>query len=587
MAERQYRRQLATILSIDAVGYSRLMDIDDEEALDAFQERAALISQECERLGGSMFGDAGDSLMASFGNPVDALRAAQSFQVRLQNLNAGAREVRRMPFRVGVNTGDVIVAEGRMFGHDVNIAARLQEVAPANGVVVSETTWYHARGMTGFYFVDLGEQHMKNIREPVHAYLVRQSGDESDIVAPYEAPVVARAGAPAVAVLPLRSDAGDAGTEYLGIAVSEDIVTGLSHVRWLPVISLNSSAQFDTDDVSPFAAGRALGARYIVSGRISQRDTQLRLTLTLDDVSSGRTIWSRRYNRDSDAIRAMQDEIGGEIVSTLANELDRAEQVRSFHLPWENLGTWQLVARGRFHMSRRTSADTMLAFEFFTKAYSKDPNSSAVLNELAWWHFWRGFQSLDEGAFDKVVEYSRRALFMDSQDARPYAHLGATAIMRHDPASAREYLEEALSINPSFAFASSTLGSAHLLLGDPRTGIPFLLEADRLSPFDLYRFHNQGQLAAAYTAAEDWEQAVAAASRSLRLSPGYWYSRFLKIGGLARLGRVDEAREDLEIMLERWPEFSLKKAQWIPFVDPKFNEQAIANFRLVARDRVQ
>lgn len=587
MAERQYRRQLATILSIDAVGYSRLMNIDDEEALDAFQERAALISRECESAGGSMFGDAGDSLMASFGNPVDALRAAHTFQAKLQDLNAGAREVRRMPFRVGINTGDVIVAGERMFGHDVNIAARLQEIAPANGVVISETTWYPVRGMTAFVFVDLGEQHMKNIREPVRAYLLRQPGDGSDIIAPHEAPIVARAGAPAVAVLPLRSDAGNTGTEYLGVAVSEDIVTGLSHVRWLPVISLGSSSQFNSDDVSPPAAGRALGARYIVSGRISQRDSRLRLTVTLEDVSTGRTVWSRRYDRESDSIRAMQDEIGGEIVSSLANELDRAEQVRSFHLPWENLDTWQLVSRGRFHMSRRTSADTMRAFDFFTKAYSKDPNSSAVLNELGWWYFWRGFQSLDENAFDRVVEYSRRALFMDSQDARPHAHLGATAIMRRDPATAREHVEEALGINPSFAFASSTLGSAHLLMGDPHTGIPFLLEADRLSPFDLYRFHNQGQLAAAYTAAEEWDNAVAAASRSLRLSPGYWYSRFLRIGGLARLDRIDEAREDLAVMLERWPGFSLKKARWIPFVDPEFNERAIANFRLVAGDSVQ
>ncbi len=586
MAERQYRRQLATILSIDAVGFSRLMGIDDEEALDAFQERAALISAECEKLGGRMFGDAGDSLMAEFGNPVDGLRAAHGFQGRLQALNAGAGDIRRMPFRVGVNTGDVIVNDDRLFGHDVNIAARLQAVAPENGVVISETTWHHVRGKTGFHFVDLGEQTMKNIREPVRAYLVQQPGEDGEPAAPYELPIVARAGAPAVAVLPLKSD-GEADSEYLGMAVSEDIVTGLSHVRWLPVISLNSSAQFDADDVSPVAAGRAMGARYIVSGRISQQDSHLRLTLTVEDVSTGKNIWSRRYSRESGAIRSVQDEIGLEIVSHLAGELDRAEQVRSFHLPWENLGTWQLVARGRFHMSRRTSADTTLALDFFTKAYQKDPNSSAVLNELSWWHFWKGFQSLEQEAFNKVVEYSQRSLFMDSQDARPYAHLGAVAIMRRDPATAREHLEEALAINPSFAFAASTMGSAHLLLGDAQKAVPYYLDADRLSPFDLYRFHNLGQLTAAYTVLEDWENAVASAEKSLRLSPGYWYSRFLKIGGLARLARMDEARDDLEIMLERWPKFNLKQAQWIPFIDPKFNEQAIANFRLVAGDEFQ
>ncbi len=207
-------------------------------------------------------------------------------------------------------------------------------------------------------------------------------------------------------------------------------------------------------------------------------------------------------------------------------------------MPWESLETWQLVRRGRWHMNRRTRGDTEIALDFFEKAYREDPNSSAVLNELAWWYFWRAWLRFgDSDDLNKVEQFARKALLMDSLDARPHAHLGAIDIMRGEPRSAVEHLEEAIHINPSFAFARSAMGSAQLLLGDAAGAIPFFLDAERLSPFDLYRFHNLGELTAAYSFVEDWQAAIAAADRSLNLSPGYFYARFLKIGALMRSGR--------------------------------------------------
>ncbi|RUU47179.1 adenylate/guanylate cyclase domain-containing protein, partial [Mesorhizobium sp. M2C.T.Ca.TU.002.02.1.1] len=120
MAERNYTRQLATIISIDAVGFSRLMGIDDELAVAAFEERRDIIADSCGAFGGRTFGDAGDSIMAEFGTPIEALRAAFDFQGRIVALNAAVAEDMRMPFRAGINTGDVIVREGRLYGDDVN-----------------------------------------------------------------------------------------------------------------------------------------------------------------------------------------------------------------------------------------------------------------------------------------------------------------------------------------------------------------------------------------------------------------------------------------------------------------------------------
>ncbi|RWM09990.1 MAG: adenylate/guanylate cyclase domain-containing protein [Mesorhizobium sp.] len=586
MAERNYTRQLATIISIDAVGFSRLMGIDDELAVAAFEERRDIITDSCGAFGGRTFGVAGDSIMAEFGNPIEALRAAFDFQDRIMALNASVAEEMRMPFRAGINTGDVIVREGRLYGDDVNIAARLQEFAPHDGLAISETTWHHVKDKTAANFTDLGEFMLKNIALPVRVLIAGRDGNGAAMAAPLAAiPTApghykpAAKGPPAIAVLPFQGDGSEPDVEYMADGIAEDIIYGLSNTRWLSVIAKGSSFQFRDDSLGTRLIGNALGARYIVSGTLARHNGQIRLNASLTDTSNGRLVWSQRFDRDLVDIFSLRDQIGSEIVSILDKEVDRAEQVRTFQVPWESLETWQLVRRGRWHMNRRTRSDTEIALEFFDKAYQEDPNSSAVLNELAWWYFWRAWLRFgDSDDLDKVEALARKALLMDSLDARPHAYLGAADIMRGQPASAAEHLAEAIHINPSFAFARSAMGSARLLLGDAAGAIPFFLDTERLSPFDLYRFHNLGELAAAYCFVEDWPAAIAIADRSLNLSPGYFYARFLKIGALMRSGRRDEAKRELAIFATRHPDFSEQRIRWIPFVDAAKNNFLIANF---------
>ncbi|RUV13474.1 adenylate/guanylate cyclase domain-containing protein [Mesorhizobium sp. M1A.F.Ca.IN.022.04.1.1] len=587
MAERNYTRQLATIISIDAVGFSRLMGIDDERAVAAFEERRDIITDSCGAFGGRTFGVAGDSIMAEFGNPIEALRAAFDFQDRIMALNASAADEMRMPFRAGINTGDVIVREGRLYGDDVNIAARLQEFAPHDGLAISETTWHHVKDKTAAVFTDLGEFMLKNIALPVGVLIAGRGGNGAAIAAPLAAiptaPVhdrLASKGPPAIAVLPFHgSNGGEPDVGYMADGIAEDIIYGLSNTRWLSVIAKGSSFQFRDDQLGTRLIGNALGARYIVGGTLARHSGQIRLNASLTDTSNGRLVWSQRFDRDLIDIFRLRDQIGSEIVSILDKEVDRAEQVRTFQVPWESLETWQLVRRGRWHMNRRTRKDTEIALEFFEKAYQEDPNSSAVLNELAWWYFWRAWLRFgDSDDLAKVEEFARKSLLMDSLDARPHAYLGAADIMRGQPASAAEHLAEAIHINPSFAFARSAMGSARLLLGDAAGAIPFFLDTERLSPFDLYRFHNLGELAAAYCLVEDWPAAIAVADRSLNLSPGYFYARFLKIGALMRSGRLEEAERERAILATRHPDFSEQRIRWIPFVDPAKNNFLIANF---------
>lgn len=588
---RQFTRQVATIVSIDAAGFSRLMGMDDEAAVSSFEQRRDLIRDSCEQFGGRMFGPAGDSMMAEFGAPVEALLAAMEFQDRIRAVNAEAPEQSRMAFRAGINTGQVIVRDESRYGDDVNIAARLQEIAPEGGLVISETTWHHVHGRTAARFTDLGVQDLHNILLPVRAYRVERGGAPEAAPAEQPAPAFSffradgKGGPPAIAVLPFRIEGKDAGTRYLAEGVAEDIIMGLSNTRWLPVIAMNSSLQFRDEQVPPGAAGRALGARYVVTGALARHGDLLLLRVSLEDASTNRNIWARRLERPFGDILDVQGEIGTEIVAMLEKEVDRVEQARTFRVPWESLESWQLVRRGRWHMQRRSREDTDLALEFFRNAHERDPNASTALNELGWWYFWRAWRNFGESGdyrddLARVVDYARTALYMDSQDARPHAHLGITDIMLGRPAEALEHLTEAVRINPSFAFARSAIGSAHLLLGEASRAIPFFTDAERLSPFDLYRFHNLGELASAQCFAGDFAAAAQTAARSLSLAPSYWYARFLRIGALARLGRMEEAAAEKAVLFARHPQFTTLRVEWIPFVRPALNRALIEAYGL-------
>jgi class 3 adenylate cyclase len=484
MSEGQYTRQVTTIASIDAVGFSRLMGLDDEFAVAAFEERRSIIADSCNAAGGRTFGAAGDSIMAEFGTPIDALRAAFDFQQRIVALNDQAPGEMRMQFRVGINTGNVIVRGASLYGDDVNIAARIQELAPYGGLAISGTTWNHVRDKVSARFTDLGERTLKNIALPVRIFVA--SREDGDDVRGKPRSTTDPPGPPAIAVLPFQNEAGPQEFDYVADGVAEDIIQGLCSTRWLPVIARESSFQFRDKALGARRTGSALGARYLVDGKISRASTQFDLTITLTDAVNERLIWSRGFRRPISRLSLVNDEIGGMIVAMLEKEVEQAEQARTFQVPWESLETWQLVRRGRWHMQRRTREDTALAFDCLEEARKKEPNSSAVLNELAWWYFWRGW--LRAGAaddMDKVADLSRKALLMDSQNARPHAHLGIVAIMRGQPKLAIEHLYEALQINPSFAFAHSAMGSAHLLLGEAATAIPMFKTARRLSPFDI------------------------------------------------------------------------------------------------------
>jgi adenylate cyclase len=166
-------RRLAAILAADVAGYSRLMTADEEGThFRLLTHRREVIEPKIREHRGRIVKHTGDGALAEFGSVVDAVRCALEVQRAMVLRNAELPQSRRIEFRMGVNLGDVIVASDDIYGHGVNLAARLEGLAPPGGICISADTWRHVRGAVAAEFVDLGEQRLKNIADPAHVFAV-------------------------------------------------------------------------------------------------------------------------------------------------------------------------------------------------------------------------------------------------------------------------------------------------------------------------------------------------------------------------------------------------------------------------------
>src|SRR5271170_3026539 len=239
MAEERLQRRLAAILSADVVGYSRLIGIDEAGTLARLKAiRRELMDPAIAAHSGRIVKLMGDGVLVEFASAVDAVTCAIEIQRQLRERDAGGCETNSIQFRIGINVGDIIIEGEDILGDGVNIAARIEGVAEPGGISLSEDAWRQVQGKVAATFVDAGEQSLKNIARPVRVYRV-ELGKQS--VAEQASPTLPLPDKPSVAVLPFQNMSGDPEQEYFTDGMVEDIITGLSRIKWLFVIARNST----------------------------------------------------------------------------------------------------------------------------------------------------------------------------------------------------------------------------------------------------------------------------------------------------------------------------------------------------------
>ena len=556
-------RRLAAILAADVVGYSRLVGEDEEGTLRTLSACREVIDGLVASHHGRIFGSAGDSVIAEFASPVEAVRCAVNIQCDLETRNAGIPENKRMRFRIGVNLGDVVVDGDNLMGEGVNVAARLEGLAEPGTVNVSGSVHEQVKNKLDVGFDFLGPQELKNIAEPVPVFRVRLEprSSTSPLAASERSPEsLALPEKRSIVVLPFENLSGDPEQGYFSDGITEDIITELSKFRSLFVIARSSSFSFRGQSPEVKEVSRRLGVRYVVEGSVRRSGNRVRIAAQLIDAVADAHLWAERYDRVLEDIFTVQDEVTEAIVAAIAPELGKAEQQLATSKKLENLNVWEVYQRGMWHLYQRTKDDLAEARRLFEAALSLDPGLSLACSALVDAYYYEVVLGLADSVAencDKALQVARRAVELDPDDAAAHCAMGKARIVRREHALAVPDLQLAIDLNPSSAWAHYGLGAAAVFSGHAGEAIRHLERAIRLSPRDQHMGSFMVRLAEAYLVKRDYPGAVQWARKALQ-QQGFQWSRYAALlAGLGFLGEREEARRVLDECLAQRPNFSV------------------------------
>ena len=342
MDEARVERRLAAILAADIAGYSRLMGVDEEGTLAALKSyRRELVDPKITEHRGRIVKTTGDGMLVEFVSVVDAVRCAVDIQRGMAERNTGVPQENCIQFRVGINVGDIISDNNDIYGDGVNVAARLEALAEPGGIMVSRNVYDQVRDKLSFGFEDMGEQTVKNIARPIGVFHVSLV-ESATPIAVKGAALAAKTevSRPSIAVLPFANMSGDPEQEYFADGISEDLITGLSKLRWFFVIARNSSFIYKGKAVDVKRVARELGVRYVLEGSVRKGGNRVRITAQLIDAATNNHIWADRYDGEMADVFELQDEITKKVVAAIEPKLLEAEAMRSQTRSGEDLAAW-------------------------------------------------------------------------------------------------------------------------------------------------------------------------------------------------------------------------------------------------------
>ena len=386
------QRKLTAIVSADVVGYSRLMGRDEAGTLRRLNaHRSELIDELIEKRGGRIVQTTGDGLLLEFPSVVAAVECCVAVQKGMAERNADAGD-EAIRFRIGVHLGDVIVEGDDIFGDGVNIAARLQEIGEAGGVVISSNAHDSVEGRVEAEFHDGGDQELKNISRPVRVW--RWSIDTRPKPTVADAPLQLP-DKPSIAVPPFANMSGDAEQEYFSDGMTEDIITNLSRMHWLFVIARNSTFTFKGQAVDIRRVAAELGVRYVLEGSVRKAGNRVRITAQSIDAGTSNHIWAERYDRELTDIFAVQDEIAEQVAGAIEPAILAAEGLRASSRSRSDLDAWDFVIHGLSLFWQMTQEDSENAIEHLRMATEEYPKYGPAHSMLAFYDAFRRTDGLD------------------------------------------------------------------------------------------------------------------------------------------------------------------------------------------------
>ena len=569
MSEQKPRRKLAAILAADVVGFSKKMGENEDRTLKNLKACRTLTDESIEAHHGRVFGSAGDSLIAEFASPVDAIVAAVEFQRNLRDRNLKITPEDQMEFRVGLNLGDVIVEGDNLYGDGVNVAARLEPLAEPGGICVSGKFHDEVRRKLDLGFVSKGAQEMKNIEEPVHTFNVLMGHETEEVSqisssAPSAAPTVRQPSAnekPRLIVLPFNNLSNVEDNDFLVDGIVEDLITEFSRINSIEVISRNTAFSLKGKEIENTKIAAEFGIDFIANGSIRSSGNRIRISVDLTDPATGSSIWSERYDATMDDVFEVQDEIVRKVIVALVGKLEMAGLERAKRKPTENLTSYEYLLRGRDFHHKFSKEGVLSAIEMLDKSIEADPNNAQA---YAWGAcslgqgLGRGYLEGDqETHFQKLQSLIQKALELDENDLECNRILCELNKLFEDFEQSEVYGKKAYDMNSNDPRVVCAYGELLVLTNRADEGTDLLIKAYELDPVGMGASNADKRLGdvmfGAYVKG-DFQQCLEYDKKIGKKQPIAWIT---KIASLESLNQSQEKEAELKKFADAYPEIVL------------------------------
>ncbi len=554
MPNHRTQRQLAAIMSLDVVGFSRLMGLDEDGTLAVLKRlRRTIVAPLVVRHQGRIAKLMGDGAIIVFSSVVDAVTAAIAIQQAMSTFNDGVSPERAIAMRIGINLGDVIMEGSDIYGDGVNVAARIQEICSPGGVALSATAHEHVSGKVDADFADVGERVLKNIARKVRVFRWPDTRTTHRLSLPDK---------PSIAVLPFDNMSNDADQNYFADGVVEALTATLSRIRSFFVIARNSAFAYKGRHMNVIEIGRELGVGYVLEGSVQRAAGKLRITVQLIETTNGSHLWAEKYDGSDSELFDLQDRITEQVAGALQPSIQKAEIDRATRKRPHDMGAYDYAMRAISHVWMQEHEESGKALRLLEKSLEIDPDYPLALALSGWcWaqHSVYNWTQDIEGAKARALELVEKAAGLSGDDPLILSVLGVVHTFARNHGTARILLERAITLDPNSAWALSRLGWLEVYADRPEAAFQHFEHAMRLSPLDPMNFNNLVGMASAHQVSRDFNESANLFQRALMERPtAYWIHRNLAPALLAA-GRDEEAEISKNIMLQAYPKMSIKR----------------------------
>ena len=504
-------RQLAAILFADMVGYTALMQENEQLARLQRKRLKEVIDATISRFNGKVLQHYGDGSLSIFNSAIDCVKSAINIQQQLQ-------QEPRVALRIGIHTGDVAMEDESVYGDGVNLASRIESLAVPGGIFISEKVYDEIRNQENIETREMGYFELKNVKLPVRIFAISNNG----LTVPNRDELKGKTKQPnnRLAVLPFVNLSADPDNEYFSDGITEELLNALTRVDGLQVTSRTSVFAFKGKHTDVRDIGIQLNVDRILEGSVRKSGNRVRITAQLINATDGYHLWSETYDRNLTDIFEVQDEISSIIAAKLRENLSAAQKIN--HLvkaPVKNVAAYTHYLRGLHYMNKLTPADSRKAIECFEEAIALEPGyaQAYAMSAGAYSHLGVTGQMLPDTAFEIVTRYANKALQLD--DSIAHGHIAkASAYLFYDWKwkEAFDELQKAVQLNPGVIDAYQLLGYYYLIMGQKQKAIEMLEKGETIDPLSPIVSQTLGNM---YLLAGRYDEAILQADKMLDLNP--------------------------------------------------------------------